>query len=87
MAIVLGGNCPGVIALGGDFPGGGGYCPGGGWGGGGGELSGGQLSREQVSRGHWLETCPVAFIVTQLTFRQRFQIHFGKPILNGNTFK
>lgn len=24
MAIVLGGNCPGVIALGGDFPGGGG---------------------------------------------------------------
>ena len=74
MAIVLGGNCPGVIALGGDFPGGG-------------ELSRGQLSREQVSRGHWLETCPVAFIVTQLTFRQRFQIHFGKPILNGNTFK
>lgn len=28
MAIVLGGNCPGVIALGGDFPGGG-NCPGG----------------------------------------------------------
>lgn len=28
MAIVLGGNCPGVIALGGDFPGGGGIVQG-----------------------------------------------------------